>query len=513
MPVALSYPGVYIEEVPSGVRALAGVATSICAFIGNALRGPVDMPVRLSSLADAQRRFGGLSRFSPLSYALVHFFQNGGRDAIVIRVDNGGATATASAGTGTALPLAAASPGLWGNGLFARLDHNVRPMVGDERLFNLILVDTATGTSERHINVSSLIAHPRYVRTVLDQSSGLARLDMGGGPSEDRPGPDAGGELATPADPEYSPFAGGTDGNPITDAEVAAALPLLENVDLFNLLVLPRLPSPVPGEWDDLDDATRTAAIDLCERERALFVADPLLAWTTVTAAESADLGAAGLTRSANAALYFPDMLASDPLEDGRSRAFGPSAAVAGLMARTDGARGIWKAPAGIEAALAGAVGLSVVMNDAENGRLNPLGINCLRAFPNIGRVVWGARTLRGSDILASEWKYVPVRRTALFLEESLYRGSQWMVFEPNDEPLWAEARMAIGGFLQGLFRQGAFAGRSPREAYFVKCDRETTTQADILNGVVNIHVGFAPLRPAEFVVIRIQQMAGQTEA
>ena len=151
-------------------------------------------------------------------------------------------------------------------------------------------------------------------------------------------------------------------------------------------------------------------------------------------------------------------------------------------------------------------------MSDPENGQLNPLGINCLRSFPVTGRVVWGARTLRGADQLADEYKYVPVRRMALFLEESLYRGTQWVVFEPNDEPLWAQIRLNIGAFLQNLFRQGAFQGGSPREAYFVRCDRTTTTQADINLGIVNIIVGFAPLKPAEFVVLKIQQIAGQIQ-
>ena len=145
-----------------------------------------------------------------------------------------------------------------------------------------------------------------------------------------------------------------------------------------------------------------------------------------------------------------------------------------------------------------------------ENGRLNPLGLNCLRSFAVTGNVVWGSRTLDGADVLASEWKYIPVRRLALYIEESLYRGSQWVVFEPNDEPLWSQIRLNVGAFMQDLFRQGAFQGQSPREAYFVKCDKDTTTQSDINKGIVNILVGFAPLKPAEFVVIKIQQMAGQ---
>jgi phage tail sheath protein FI len=186
---------------------------------------------------------------------------------------------------------------------------------------------------------------------------------------------------------------------------------------------------------------------------------------------------------------------------------------VAGVIARTDSARGVWKAPAGLDATLRGVPDLSVRLSDQENGLLNPLGINCLRSLPPAGRVVWGARTAVGADVLASDWKYLPVRRLALYIEESLFRGTRWVVFEPNDEPLWGQIRLSVGSFMHELFRQGAFQGATPRDAYRVRCDADTTTQADRDLGVVNIEVGFAPLKPAEFVVIRLQQMAGQTEA
>jgi len=181
-------------------------------------------------------------------------------------------------------------------------------------------------------------------------------------------------------------------------------------------------------------------------------------------------------------------------------------------MARTDTQRGVWKAPAGIEATLRGVPELTVKMTNAENGELNPLGINCIRSFPVIGRVLWGSRTMRGADILADDYKYVPVRRLALYIEESLFRGTQWVVFEPNDEPLWAQIRLNVGAFMNTLFRQGAFQGTTPKQAYFVKCDNETTTQNDIDQGIVNIVVGFAPLKPAEFVIIKLQQIAGELE-
>jgi hypothetical protein len=216
--------------------------------------------------------------------------------------------------------------------------------------------------------------------------------------------------------------------------------------------------------------------------------------------------------RHKNAALYYPRPLIADPLNDFRLRPIAPSGTIAGLYARTDSNRGVWKAPAGTEAVLRGAQKLEYSLTDSENGVLNPLAINCLRNLPVYGNVSWGARTLDGSDQQASEWKYIPVRRLALYIEESLYRGTQWVVFEPNDEPLWAQIRLNAGAFMHNLFLQGAFQGKTPREAYFVKCDKETTTQNDINLGIVNIVVGFAPLKPAEFVIIKIQQIAGQIE-
>jgi len=164
-----------------------------------------------------------------------------------------------------------------------------------------------------------------------------------------------------------------------------------------------------------------------------------------------------------------------------------------------------------IDAILRGVAGLDYLMSDGENGVLNPLAIDCLRNFPVYGQVVWGARTLFGADARASEWKYIPIRRLALMIEESLFRGTKWVVFEPNDEPLWAKIRQNVGAFMTTLFRQGAFQGSTPDKAFFVKCDGETTTAADRNLGVVNVEVGFAPLKPAEFVVLKIQQIPDLT--
>jgi phage tail sheath protein FI len=287
----------------------------------------------------------------------------------------------------------------------------------------------------------------------------------------------------------------------------------LENVDLFNILCLPRV-SVVSGSnaLSDVDAAAVIAfATTYCENRRAFFVIDTPNNIDEV--AEIRSWAEANATlRHRNTAVYFPRVQIPDPLNGFRLRSVGASGTMAGVYARTDGSRGVWKAPAGTEARLTNVQRLDELLTDAENGALNPLGINCLRNFPLYGNVAWGARTLEGSDDAGSEWKYVPVRRLALFLEESLYRGTQWVVFEPNDEPLWAQIRLNVGAFMHDLFRQGAFQGRTPQEAYLVKCDKETTTQNDINRGIVNILVGFAPLKPAEFVIIQIQQLAGQIQ-
>jgi phage tail sheath protein FI len=251
------------------------------------------------------------------------------------------------------------------------------------------------------------------------------------------------------------------------------------------------------------------SAVALCEQRRAFYIVDAPSGSSTL-----ADIGnwANGASTSRNAATYFPAVRIVDPLDGLRPKSMAPSGTLAGVYARTDATRGVWKAPAGTDATLNGVLDLAIPVNDLENGQLNPRGVNVLRSFPAYGRVSWGARTMKGSDAQADEYKYIPIRRLALFLEESLYRGTQWVVFEPNDEPLWAQIRLNIGAFMNGLFRQGAFQGTTPSEAFFVKCDSETTTQADRNLGIVNIIVGFAPLKPAEFVILTIQQIAGDLQ-
>jgi uncharacterized protein len=248
--------------------------------------------------------------------------------------------------------------------------------------------------------------------------------------------------------------------------------------------------------------------VEYCRERRAFMIVDSPPPPLTPDAMVAHARGTA-LPKTDHAAVYYPWVLITDPVT-ARPRITPPSGTIAGLYARIDGTRGIWKAPAGTEATLNGVIGMTHVLTDPENGTLNPQGVNALRLFPAIGAVAWGARTLRGADVLTDEWKYIPVRRLALYIEESLYRGTQWVTFEPNAEPLWSQIRLNLGSFMNGLFRQGAFKGTTPAQAYLVKCDSDTTTQNDIDLGVVNILVAFAPLKPAEFVVIRIQQKTAQ---
>lgn len=309
----------------------------------------------------------------------------------------------------------------------------------------------------------------------------------------------------------------GTDGG-IPDAAAyqgseanQTGLHAFDPVDLINLMVL-------PGDSDvaaAVLNAVWGPASVYCQRRRAFLLADPPPSWTNNQGRPEVvqDTGLINQFRATMvkdySAVFYPRLRFN---ARGLIKTIGPAGAIAGLMARTDGSRGVWKAPAGIDAGIRDIVGVNLELTDLENGVLNKKGVNCIRVLPN-GIVNWGARTLDGDDDFGSEWKYIPIRRLALMIEESLYRGTRWAVFEPNDEPLWANLRLNIGAFMNSLFRQGAFQGSSPAQAYYVRCDASTTTQNDRNLGIVNVEVGFAPLKPAEFVVIKIQQMAGQIEA
>jgi len=752
MPQTLTYPGVYIDEIPSGVRTIAGVSTSVTAFIGAAKGGPLNEPVRVQSFADYERRFGDLDAKSLMSYAVRQFFANGGGEGFIVRIAKNATAASRelfSDNGDKVLKLTARDKGTAGNEIEVRIDHTAREstftvtlqrkagagtpelfsglsmnsgdpryaptvindrsvLVTAERLPLGNLLNNKTGTSEsgdlggatdvtklidgthNTINVvldgklpaSRIVLDPagantdlaletalktklqgafgapavtvsvtttNNVRKILitsltqgegsslrilpgDTNDAAGRLMLGpqfGGTETDaatfvRPaevplraavtggqiaqatdlntipsarkamtvrldgqestieidGADLAGALAVrlkdlagrieqkvraarPSNPAFARFTATSDGTKLTlrsgtrgagstieilpaggdtlatdlkltsaagaDVSKAAAVNTalenaseadldlgqaytdfignrskregiyaLESVSTFNLMVLAGVTDP--GILAD--------AAAYCKERRAFLIVDSP---TRKTPAEmEATARTPAVPKTSYAAVYYPWIRIADPLKKGALGTFPPSGTIAGVYARTDSTRGVWKAPAGTEATLVGVQEVEYALTDPENGTLNPRGVNCIRNFPVFGPVSWGARTLRGDDEMADEWKYVSVRRLALFLEESLYRGTKWAVFEGNDEPLWSQLRLNIGAFMQSLFRQGAFQGQTPRDAYFVRCGRDTTTQTDINLGVVNIIVGFAPLKPAEFVVIKFQQMAGQ---
>lgn len=584
MPINPTYPGVYIQELSSGVRTITGVSTSTTAFIGRARRGPVNQPVTINGFSDFERIFGGLTLDSPLTFAVRDYFLNGGTQAIIVRLVNGAGAGllhmVRASDTKTELfQLVAAHPGSHSVDLRAEITTDITaddrvgqdPALQAGDLFNLTVSEPG-GRVERFRSLS-FKEGPRRIDRVLAAESKLVRFRgivtpaTASAKEKVEPAPtslfsgtgqtvpamsdeltaleskvaaakkafdaskptdsnrtalttafqDAVGELGTARDARV---ASASDGIALTSEQFIGVglsgrkegLFALERVDLFNLLCVP--PHSF-GSAGDLGTDLVAAAAGYCETRRSFLILDPPSGWTDKDSArdgisnQSDQIG----TRSKNAALFFPRLRQPNPLRGGRLEDFAPCGAVAGLIARGDRTRGLWKAPAGVEATLVGVPDLSVQLTDGENGDLNPLGINCLRALPEVGRVVWGSRTLQGSDRLGSEWKYLPVRRLALYLEESLFRGTQWVVFEPNSEALWAQIRLNVGVFLHSLFRQGAFAGQTPRDAYFVKCDAESTTQDDVNRGVVNVVIGFAPLKPAEFVVLSFQQIAGQLQA
>jgi phage tail sheath protein FI len=650
MPVAPTYPGVYIEELPSGVRTIVGVATSVAAFIDFFKRGPMNKAVQILSMADFERQFGGLDVRSEASYAIQQFYLNGGTEAWVVRVAAGtpaaAQTLLQTGAGGPSLAVSAANEGLWGNNLRVYVDYDTTDpttrfnlqvlevgtvdgrtvIVNQETFRNLSMTATdanfvqtivnanstlitvaptagaampvASGTMSGAVNLAGLPVSPSVDITIRVGATPTTKTNASLGTGTVSSLEDAAGRLqaairnANPTDPVWSlatvkvvggslqitaglsapnaiiffaanatatalglPTALGVPATPAAAGANAALYQLgiiaaitntaqgagaagddglqpnatalvgteavdpptgmfaLNKVDIFNILCIPRVARVTgTGAFSALEvDTVVSTATTYCERRRAFFVLDSPSDRVNITQIKDWIATKATL-RHKNLAVYFPRVLIADPLNDFRPRDFGASGTMAGIYARTDATRGVWKAPAGTEATLRGVSQLQYKMTDNENGVLNPIAVNCLRSFDVFGNVSWGARTLDGNDQKASEWKYVPVRRIALFIEESLYQGTQWVVFEPNDEPLWSQIRLNVGAFMHNLFRQGAFQGQTPKDAYLVKCDKDTTTQNDINLGIVNILVGFAPLKPAEFVIIKIQQLAGQIQ-
>lgn len=546
---ALLHPGVYVREIPSGVRTIEGVPTSTTIFVGETERGPLEATL-INSRTEYKRLFGGYRRrlagqADPISgrllmpYALDGFFSNGGSSAYILRLCNGfnvvDADATVTAfrdepGAGVAEFIEASSPGTWGNSVSvaAALSTDSSANTDRERL-RLAVFYTPPGSTtampvEEFDRLSDDPLDENYIVDVLRRS---AYIRWRGGVAPFIPAdldnvdisprfPTA-AELAGDAQPLAS-GAGGDGDFHAADLPVFLTNRLLE-VDDAALMVAASsrlLPEAAPADADFVEFENHFVTyVNNRPKLDLFFVGDlPSLVDATnpITEAVNWVTGGGGLTPPVSSttfnSLYWPHIVVPDPAGVGRnpSLTIPPAGYIAGLYAQTDGRRGFWKAPAGTEVILGGVRALEFNVVDVHQDSLNPRAINALRQMPAAGLVVWGTRTMQPT----SEWRYIPVRRTAMFLRKSIFNGIQWAVFEPNDERLWQTLRNTIGAFMNIQFRNGAFAGATSREAYFVKVDAETTPPEDQAAGIVNILVGFAPLRPAEFVVVSLQQIAGR---
>jgi uncharacterized protein len=618
------HPGVYVEEVSSGVRPLEGVSTSTTAFLGKTEKGPLDRAVMVTSFIEFQTLYGSFLKDSFLAHSALQYFNNGGKRLYILRVAKGAQAADVGIADRKGAPaktltVSASSPGDWGNDLEVVIADGTVDS-GDEfkltvrqggtaveEYDNLSVNPDATNFADNVINARS-----RRIRARVEQantsnvagtsvSAGTPALTLpadkrklvinidGDGPQtitladpvttateiaaaitnavkaltrlRNSTDPDAFNNFAVSTsggvytltsgstgrqssvevtnDPTAANAAGllklgvtnggtettgaavlrpalgtfllgdgvvsgntvsvtlGKDGDTPQDNDYLNALPLLDAVQDVNILAIPGIGT----------QGVVNGGVGYCQnRMDCFFVADMGAA---VDTKETAKTFVNSLTKSSYGAVYFPWVKVVDPTGASvEPISLPPSGFVTGMYARIDSRRGVWKAPAGTEANLLGAVGLTKNTSDAEQDTLNNIGVNAIRFFPSSGIVIWGTRTLATQS--DPEYRYVPIRRLAIFLERSIYNGIQWSVFEPNDEDLWASLRLNIGSFMMTQFRAGAFQGSTPSQAFFVKCDAQTNPQDQVDAGIVTVLVGFAPLKPAEFVVIQISQKTAQ---
>jgi phage tail sheath protein FI len=549
--VELSYPGVYVVETPPVARAMTAASTSTASFIGMTERGPTGEAMLVTSLTEFFDKFGSFTTKNKmgikgaqendvyLPYAVWSFFQNGGSKCYIIRIAPNANAArivvTASGKPGADNPpkegeipaevkfsateapfgeaeapvekdslfrIWASSRGVWGN--------NLQILVGkgsDQIIINKDGKDVKEDTFRIDVKLNGAVVeshdgltmrpdNQRSVKTMINDSSKLVRITQ------------TSDNTALPTEATYK-LEGGSAGNDVTNKEIVTQLTdgtsVLDKVTNVSLI-------SAPGYSDG---EIANAGFKYAEGHRnqlgdAFFIAE------VPKMVDTRDEGlkyVKSLTPGVNGygSVYFPWMKVRDQLGTGRNpiTLVPPSGFVAGVFARIDNTRGVWKTPAGAEASVAGVLGLTANLTDKDQGVINLAGLNAIRNFPGKGTLIWGGRT-PSPDIA---WRYLSVRRMANFLKSSIFDGIQWAVFEPNDSPLWGALKMNIEGFMRDLFRQGAFQGSSTEEAFFVKCDAETTTSTDQQNGLVNVLVGFAPLKPAEFIVIKLSQKMSEAAA
>ena len=523
-------PGVYVEEIEMGGKPIEGVSTSTAGFIGETERGPVEPRLR-TGFEDFKRLYGSYIPSSHLPYSVEGFFVNGGKRAFIARVvgknskeasltvqGGGGSPApkpakddkkgkdepkSSSSKGGAAFTVTAIGPGTWGNRISVKVDPasltslaSVNPMY--KNYFKLVIVywkqDPSDGWKDKFPNTN---VEPAVVEVYDNLSCDASSSDF----YEKRINNisslieiESAGDICPGKTQTFDDLSGGSDGNRITLSDYdgddndapgeSTGLAAFKEVDEISIVCAP----------NENDVAGLTGAIiSHCENMKDRFA--------ILQAEQSAGLPGKLIPPkdSKYAAFYYPWINVIDPTE-GRLKLIPPGGHVAGVYARSDIERGVHKAPA--NEVLRGIVSLQFPVSKGIQDLLNPRGVNCLRAFTGRGIRIWGARTV-SSDPL---WKYVNVRRLFLYLEESIEEGTQWVVFEPNDQRLWARVKQSVSDFLTRVWKDGALMGTTPQEAFFVKCDETTMTPDDIDNGRLIVLIGVAPVKPAEFVIFRIAQ-------
>lgn len=554
MPVTPTYPGVYVEEVPSTSHTIAAAPTSVTVFVGythpfKTRPANYGQAVQIFSFTDYEREFGGLFSTDWLAdevgRAVYDFFLNGGSIAYVVALRPGTRQLSGKATAELVPPALTLGGTASGANAGAGITFVGREPVDSAHRLTVAVTNLAASQESAPAAAATkdladvVISYGSRTETYRRVRINPPPEDAANGPearigTADTPvsqlvtvAPGTSYPSAWPAAIAPTPLGSGVPTAPFTTynagdfTDVFGADRPLDKIPVFNLLL-------TPGIWDN---AVVSAALAFAERKRAFVildapadtVADPggyivpnaVPPYPPLIGEVMSDAVAGrSIPKSQNGALYFPRLRSTDP-DSGEPVTVPPSGFVAGMYAREDANRGVWKAPAGLETVIAGATGVvtSGLLSDARHGTLNPMGVNCLRSFPGVGTVVFGARTLVAANPAFQQYRYVPVRRTALFLEQSLAAGLTWVIFEPNDEPLWVAIRTTVENFMLGLFNQGAFQGRTPSQAFQVRCDATTTTPDDQANGVVNIVLAWAPLKPAEFVVLKLAQLAGQPQS
>lgn len=495
MPEYLS-PGVYVEEVPSGMQPLEGVGTSTGAFVGLAEKGVTDTPVLITNYTQFVNEFGGFVPNSYLAYAVYSFFAEGGSRCYVVRVasaDAAASTVTVNDGAATPVDLFkvdARSVGTWGDNVSISI---ADPSTADSLTHFKLTVTYNEPNQSEYPTVTNVVEEYDNISldTIESKVNGISsfvtvtRIEMT--------------TLRPPVSASEIYLANGSDGNPAADFIGTSAarngLYAFDVIDDINIVAIP----DIAGSRDDI-----ILAINYCEqRQDCFFLVDPPLGTTPQGVVTFKDgTGTEQALNSASAGLYYPWVVIKDPMTK-VNRAIPPSGVVAGTYSATDGNRGVHKAPAGTsDGFLNSVVGIEQLISKGEQDTLNPKGINVIRSFPGTGIAIWGARTLSS----VAEWRYVNVRRLMMYIKESLDQGTQFVVFEPNSPVLWGQVRRTITAFLTRVWRDGALFGAKPEEAFFVKVDEENNPPEVRDAGQLIVEVGVAPVKPAEFVVIRISQ-------